>query len=718
MPANVLSAIITADGGQFNKTLADLEKQYKAFQNGLKSATGVESFQRITRAAEETKRRIDALKGIGNPLRPIQGGANEASQSLINLGRVVQDAPFGFLGIANNLNPLIEGFSRTSKAAGGFGGAMKAVGSQLLGAGGLSLGISLVSSALILFGDKLFGGSKQANALQETLKNLSSQFSDEAVKLTTLVGVIRNANTSRADQKKALEALNEQYGKHLSNLGIEKVSVENVTKAYDALVESLLKQAVVKGLQEQISQQVEETAKKIISLQVQQENEAQKGTVANRKRLTDEQKQRKNLVDGLAQQNNVVRDGVIAQAQAAQAQAAAGGQALTFEARIGRLTGKLKEQLAPLLNLTNKFSDLGIELQNAKKGEDVFDKTIRQAKELAAFLDKNTQFQVGFEVDPRDKKGDTFAKAKEFIAKAQSFFDKNASDLGVFKFKPQVRIEFDEAVFKNISAFVRNEKLINNLRSQAEILGTRSYDEVKKSFEAEIKRSAENNPFIIKARANLLPLTRAEILRRGGTVSFDADFDNKTSEEKMKLFLEKVNNQFIDVARRFQESLGSAIGQGIGDALTGGGFAAIFKGIFNVVGSAMQSLGEALLATAIGLKAIKAAFKTLNPAVALAAGIGLIALGAVIKNTVGNIGGRAGGGPVQPGKPYTVGELGRELFIPSSAGRIIPNNALRSSGNGGFMGAPQFALTATNSIRGKDIVQVFTLEMISQGRTA
>lgn len=636
---------------------------------------------------------------------------------MINLGRVVQDAPFGFLGIANNLNPLVESFQRTAKSAGGFGGAMKALGSSLLGAGGLSLGISLVSSALILFGDKLFGGSKQANAFNETLKNLSSQFSDEAVKLTTLVGVIRNANTSREDQKKALEALNDQYGKHLSNLGIEKVSVENVTKAYDALVESLLKQAVVKGLQEQISQQVEETAKKIISLQVQQENEAQKASAAGKKRLTDEQRQRKNLVDGLAQQNGVVRDGVIAQAQAAQAQAAAGGQALTFEARIGRLTGKLKEQLAPLLNITNKFSDLGIELQNAKKGEDVFDKTIRQAKELAAFLDKNTQFQVGFEIDPRDNKGDTFAKAKQFIAKAQSFFDKNASDLGVFKFKPQVRMEFDEAVFKNISAFVRNEKLINNLRSQAENLGTRSYDEVKKSFEAEIKRSAENNPFIIQARANLKPLKREEILERGGEVRINPIFDDKDLRGRLKAATALINEQFINIARDFQESLGSAIGQGIGDALSGGGFASLFKGIFNVVGSAMQSLGEALLATAIGLKAIKAAFKTLNPAVALAAGIGLIALGAVIKNTVGNIGGRAGGGPVQAGKPYTVGELGRELFIPSSAGRIIPNNALRSSGSGGFMGAPQFALSATNSIRGKDIVQVFTLEMISQGRT-
>lgn len=35
--------------------------------------------------------------------------------------------------------------------------------------------------------------------------------------------------------------------------------------------------------------------------------------------------------------------------------------------------------------------------------------------------------------------------------------------------------------------------------------------------------------------------------------------------------------------------------------------------------------------------------------------------------------GRAGGGPVQGGKPYIVGEQGREMFVPQGAGKIVPN---------------------------------------------
>lgn len=39
--------------------------------------------------------------------------------------------------------------------------------------------------------------------------------------------------------------------------------------------------------------------------------------------------------------------------------------------------------------------------------------------------------------------------------------------------------------------------------------------------------------------------------------------------------------------------------------------------------------------------------------------------------------GRAMGGRVQPGQPYTVGEMGRELFVPDQAGKIIPNSKLK-----------------------------------------
>lgn len=50
----------------------------------------------------------------------------------------------------------------------------------------------------------------------------------------------------------------------------------------------------------------------------------------------------------------------------------------------------------------------------------------------------------------------------------------------------------------------------------------------------------------------------------------------------------------------------------------------------------------------------------------------------------GGGGGRASGGPVQAGQPYTVGEHGRELFVPQTAGRIlsVPQTKAAMSGGG------------------------------------
>ena len=58
-------------------------------------------------------------------------------------------------------------------------------------------------------------------------------------------------------------------------------------------------------------------------------------------------------------------------------------------------------------------------------------------------------------------------------------------------------------------------------------------------------------------------------------------------------------------------------------------------------------------------------------------------LGGILGNAVGSLfglPGRATGGPVAPGRGYLVGESGPEVFIPTSAGHIEPNQGGRSQG--------------------------------------
>lgn len=130
--ANVLSAQITADGSKFTKTLGQLQAQLKSFENGLKNAGSVESFNRLNRAIDATKNRITALNGVQGQF---SRASDQSTQAIINLSRVAQDAPYGFIGIANNLNPLLESFQRLKATTGTTGGALKALGASLTGAG-------------------------------------------------------------------------------------------------------------------------------------------------------------------------------------------------------------------------------------------------------------------------------------------------------------------------------------------------------------------------------------------------------------------------------------------------------------------------------------------------------------------------------------------------------------------------------------------------------
>jgi lambda family phage tail tape measure protein len=59
--------------------------------------------------------------------------------------------------------------------------------------------------------------------------------------------------------------------------------------------------------------------------------------------------------------------------------------------------------------------------------------------------------------------------------------------------------------------------------------------------------------------------------------------------------------------------------------------------------------------------------------------------------------GKAEGGPVTGGMPYMVGERGKELFIPKTAGTIIPNNQLGSIGGGGGSTLVTYNITATDA---------------------
>lgn len=668
MAGNKLSAIITADGQQFNKTLGQLQAQLKKFEAGLKTAGNTQSFDRLTRAIDATKNRINALNSGG--LDKFVRGQKQAGQAVVDFSRIVQDAPYSVLSgnisaIANNIDPFVLSLQRAKAAGGGFTGALKAIGSSLAGGAGIGLAISLVTSSLVLFGDKLFGASAASKAANEAIKELSASVAKEAVQLTTVVGLIENTNTSQADREKALKLLNQEYKEYLSNLGIEEVNLTNLRASYDAVINSLLRQAVVKGLQAEITAEVEKTAGAVIKLRKEAIRRANEAKSNAQEELTAEEKAAKakeQLTKDIQLNTQARQDGAIALQ-------AYNRQVVTSDILEQQLIDQLKAAVAPALQLTDQFADLGQNLQDTgNKGDKALNDIISKAKQLASFLDERSIRRIEFEVDPRDTLQQAAQKAKEFLNRV-------ATAEGVLTFP----VEIDAFVAAKLD--FKGVEDLSQVPAQTE--------DLRDKLEKEINRLTSRNPVLVQFAANLAAI--------------------KIREEQIK----RLGEQLVaDVQNSFSGAIGN-LASAIGDALSGEDLGGK---IFTILGDLISQIGQALIKFAIARALLDKALKNplISPAAAFALGFAAVALGQVVKN-IRPAGARAQGGPVSPGQPVVVGEQGKEVFVPSTAGRIVSNRAIE--GAAGVAGGGMAVNVAGEfRIRGNELVALIAKINQSQNR--
>lgn len=216
-------------------------------------------------------------------------GTNEAALALSNLGRVAQDAPFGFIGIQNNLNPLLESFQRLRQETGSNQKALKLLGSSLIGAGGLGFALSIVSSAILLYNeyqrkaqietDKLTGKTENyADTLEDVRKAQlkgSQAAQNDLTDLKLLFSAYTDANSPLKARKDAYEQLQKLYPAYFKNIKFEKEASDKTKTAYDNLTTAIIATARARAAADLIAQNSTrklEDEQKIIDLQKQQTN--------------------------------------------------------------------------------------------------------------------------------------------------------------------------------------------------------------------------------------------------------------------------------------------------------------------------------------------------------------------------------------------------------------------------------------------------------------
>lgn len=244
-----LEVELGADVKELQSKLNQAQKDIQDFSK--KSDANLGKFSSATNSAGK------AVTGMG------KSTAN-AVPAVTEFSRIIQDAPYGMQGVANNLQQLTANFGNLSKSAGGTLPALKLMVSSLAGPAGILLAVSAVTSAIVYFGNRSQKAAKEAEELAKKKQSLADTTktyleSLEAVNQANLVGErsaakelvnldllrsqINNTNLSFNDRISGVNELRRLYPDLLKNMTDEKILNGGLATVYDTLTGSILKRA-------------------------------------------------------------------------------------------------------------------------------------------------------------------------------------------------------------------------------------------------------------------------------------------------------------------------------------------------------------------------------------------------------------------------------------------------------------------------------------------
>jgi hypothetical protein len=212
--------------------------------------------------------------------RSIQNFSKQSRTALTSLSLVLQDLPFGFIGIQNNLPALIQTFGELQTTSGGTRGALVELGKSLIGPSGLFLAFSAVTAGVTFlvqeYGslgnaiEAIFSKNEKLTlSIQEAAKSYkefekgvrdtndvinqeSATTTGQIARVEALSNVIKNSNTSYENRKKAISDLQDINKDFFGSLNAEKLNFEELEKAVTNYTASIVQAAVTKGFEQDI----------------------------------------------------------------------------------------------------------------------------------------------------------------------------------------------------------------------------------------------------------------------------------------------------------------------------------------------------------------------------------------------------------------------------------------------------------------------------------
>jgi hypothetical protein len=561
-----------------------------------------------------------SVEGVGNSVQQTAQKIDNASNSVkksnqqwTNFALILQDLPYGFRGIQNNLPAVIGGIA---------------------GAAGP---IYLLSSAVIAFftavdnGMIKFGNSTKTS--EGYSKSFASTLAEETTKMDSLYRVSTDTNRSMSDRLEAAKELKKEYPGLLDKYSAEQIALGNAKDGYIELTKIISMYAKAKAAEKMI---IDITAKSL-------ENEFKINKI-----IADAGPEPRRF------QGNRTTSAY-----------------LLYQAKIFNQTKDLKEEQAQLSienqyynkildDNVNAMSRLSSAQDNGKKSnKKLEDSTIGLLRAKQQYYKDDVIMYAAYEQE--------ILKREEGLAIKQAQLDgKSASDIeNIHKTYEQLRINSAEVAGNKILEV--QKKLGQEEGKELEKIAKEAADAAKKiddrnlqnsltalKLESEVATKIANSGGKATAgdRIKILEDYKNKLYDLASVGGYTADQFDKINDaivnvdaaiagstDKVKDF--KVSwtetiNGINGVIMDFINNSMYALGESIGKSLAGENVDAI--NVFgNLLADALQSIGKQLIAFATASLFAWALLTTNNPvtaALALAAGIAAVAAGAAMKSNL------------------------------------------------------------------------------------
>lgn len=255
MPETIgLDVILGMESQQMQLELQKATNQLKQFEAQIKRSTNTAELAKLNVEVGNVKGTINNLNtAMGNNVKK----TDNATQSLMNFSRIAQDAPYGIIGISNNLNPMLESFQQLAKTEGGTKKALTAMIDGLSGPAGLGVILGVTTSLLVTFSkqisDAFKGGEDKLKSLREELKKLNEdvfKIAGAAQSSQTLGSILISKITGKENDIQVRKNALEQFKKlYKDSKEVQDLDIKDINKYNQQYLQSINNRAAVQELE-------------------------------------------------------------------------------------------------------------------------------------------------------------------------------------------------------------------------------------------------------------------------------------------------------------------------------------------------------------------------------------------------------------------------------------------------------------------------------------